>query len=170
MLWHAGQLVMGDATYNHIYNGTDSTGSVTQRLHPSGTAAPAEDEYQDDADGIPEEARAGSISPTAGADTGLDALHNAIISNTDGSAAMIAEGTPAGISRVCSRLALSIIELYLRCKRLGYAKYLTQMITRCLTQLITPECEQQLAPLQARSRALMVSQQYIIHGCCLVSR
>jgi len=91
----AGQLVMGDATYNHIYNGTDSTGSVTQRLHP-GAAPQAEEEEQDMTAPQAQEPRAGLLSLGPAADDNLDALHDAIVSNTDGSAAAIAAGTPTG--------------------------------------------------------------------------
>ncbi|DBB09035.1 TPA: hypothetical protein ACH3X3_007660 [Trebouxia sp. C0006] len=87
----AGQLVMGDATYNHIYNGTDSTGSVTQRLAP-GVAPQAEEEEQNLAAPQAQDL----LSPGPAADDHLDALHNAIVSNTDGSAAAIAAGTPTG--------------------------------------------------------------------------
>ncbi len=86
---------MGDATYNHIYNGTDSTDSVTQRLR-SDTAAQPEEEEQDTIRDQGEQPRASSMSPGAAADDGLDALHDAIVSNTDGSAALIAAGTPTG--------------------------------------------------------------------------
>lgn len=88
----AGQLVMGDATFNHIYNGTDSTGKVTQRLRPE----TAVQEDQDASGSLHDEARARSISPEAGAQDGLDALHNAIVSNTDGSMSLNAAGTPTG--------------------------------------------------------------------------
>lgn len=96
----AGQLVMGDATYNHIYNGTDNTSSVTQRLHP-GAAPAAEQEDHDAAAGLPDAARAGSVSPEAAADDGIDALHEAIVSNTDGSAPLMAGGTPTGTPLAC---------------------------------------------------------------------
>jgi len=90
----AGQLVMGDATYNHIYNGTDSTGSVTQRLAP-GVAPQAEEEEQNLAAPQAQDL----LSPGPAADDHLDALHNAIVSNTDGSAAAIAAGTPTGTAQ-----------------------------------------------------------------------
>ncbi len=86
---------MGDATYNHIYNGTDSTGSVTQRL-PPGVAPQAEEEEQDMAAPRAQDPRADLLSPGPAADDNLDALHDAIVSNTDGSAAAIAAGTPTG--------------------------------------------------------------------------
>lgn len=92
---NAGQLIMGDATYNHIYNATDSTGSVTQRLPPENAAHVELDQ------GAPEvmhdDTRARSSSPEAEAEDGLDALHNAIVSNTDGSVSMNAVGTPTGM-------------------------------------------------------------------------
>ena len=94
----AGQLVMGDATYNHIYNGTDSTGSVTQRLLP-GVAPQAEEEEQNMAAPQAQDPRADLLSPGPAADDNLDALHNAIVSNTDGSAAAIAAGTPTGTAQ-----------------------------------------------------------------------
>lgn len=84
---------MGDATYNHIYNATDSTGSVTQRLHPDGAAHVQEDQSASEV--LHDDTRARSSSPEA--EDGLDALHNAIVSNTDGSVSMIAAGTPTGI-------------------------------------------------------------------------
>ena len=83
---------MGDATYNHIYNGTDSTGSVTQCLRPT---AKAEEDDRNAVGDLPDKARADSVSPAA-ADDGLDALHNAIVSNNDGSVPMVAGGTPTG--------------------------------------------------------------------------
>ena len=86
---------MGDATYNHIYNGSDSTGSVTQRLRPENSAH-IQREDQDASGNLHDEARARSISPEADAQDGLDALHNAIVSNTDGSASLNAAGTPTG--------------------------------------------------------------------------
>ena len=89
---------MGDATYNHIYNGTDSTGSVTQRL-PPGVAPQAEEEEQNMAAPQAQDPRADLLSPGPAADDHLDALHNAIVSNTDGSAAAIAAGTPTGIAQ-----------------------------------------------------------------------
>lgn len=98
----AGQLVMGDATFNHIYNGTDSTGNVTQRLRPE-TAADAPQEDQEASRGLHDEARARSISPEAGAQDGLDALHNAIVSNTEGSMSLNAAGTPTGNAPLCPR-------------------------------------------------------------------
>ena len=85
---------MGDATYNHIYNGTDSTSSVTQRL-PSGVAPQAEEEEQNLAAPQAQDL----LSPGPAADDHLDALHNAIVSNTDGSAAAIAAGTPTGTAQ-----------------------------------------------------------------------
>ncbi|DBA97231.1 TPA: hypothetical protein ACH3X1_014979 [Trebouxia sp. C0004] len=91
----AGQRVMGDATYNHIYNGTDSTGSVTQRLHPD-VAPQAEEEEHAMAAPQAQDSRAGLLSPGLAAGDNLDALHDAIVSNTDCSAAAIAAGTPTG--------------------------------------------------------------------------
>lgn len=98
----AGQLVMGDATYNHIYNGTDSTGKVTQRLRPE-TAEHVPQEDQDASGSLHDAARARSSSPEAGAQDGLDALHNAIVSNTDGSMSLNAAGTPTGNAPLCPR-------------------------------------------------------------------
>lgn len=92
---------MGDATYNHIYNGTDSTGSVTQRLRPTAEAAAEEDDHNAVGD-LPDKARADSVSPAA-ADDGLEALHNAIVSNNDGSVPMAAGGTPTGILSRCNQ-------------------------------------------------------------------
>lgn len=94
---------MGDATYNHIYNGTDSTGSVTQRLAP-GVAPHAEEEEQNMAAPQAQDARADLLSPGPAADDNLDALHNAIVSNTDGSAAAIAAGTPTGTQSALMRM------------------------------------------------------------------
>lgn len=91
----AGQLVMGDATYNHIY--TDSTDSMTQRLRPE----TVEHVPQDNQDASGDEARARSISPEAGAQDGLDALHDAIVSNTDASVSLNAAGTPTGNAPLC---------------------------------------------------------------------
>lgn len=90
---YTGHLVMGDATYNHIYN---STGSVTQRTHPDIAAEPEEGE-QLAIGAHEEEPRAGPMSPDSAGDDGIDALHDAIVSNTDGSAPIImAAGTPTG--------------------------------------------------------------------------
>ena len=98
---------MGEATYNHIYNGTDSTGSVTQHLRPE-NAAHVQQEDQDASGALHDEARARSISPEADAQDGLDALHNAIVSNTDGSGSLNAAGTPTGTTSLqqcsCSRV------------------------------------------------------------------
>lgn len=90
---NAGQLIMGDATYNHIYNATDSTGSVTQRLPQENAAHVQLDQGASEV--MHDDARARSSSPEA--EDGLDALHNAIVSNTDGSASMNAAGTPTGM-------------------------------------------------------------------------
>lgn len=102
----AGQLVMGEATYNHIYNGTESTGSMTQRLRTDNAARVHQDD-QDASGDLHDEARAGSISPEADAQDGLDALHHAIVSNTDGSVSLNAAGTPTGTALLqqcsCSR-------------------------------------------------------------------
>lgn len=86
---------MGDATYNHIYNGTDSTGSVTQRLRPE-NAAHVEQEGQHASGDLHDEARARSVSSEADAQHVLDALHHAIVSNTDDSVSLNAAGTPTG--------------------------------------------------------------------------
>ena len=94
----AGQLIMGDATYNHIYNATDSTGSVTQRLRPENSAHVQED--QDAAGVLQDDARGRSSSPEAEAEDGLDALHDAIVSNTDGSVSMNVAGTPTGMPHI----------------------------------------------------------------------
>ena len=106
---NAGQLVMGDATYNHIYNGTDSTGSVTQRLRPE-NAVHAQQDDQDASGELHDKARAQSISPEADAQDGLDALYNAIVSNTDGSASLNAANTPTGTAFFqqcsCSRMPM----------------------------------------------------------------
>ena len=87
---------MGDATYNHIYNGTDSTGSVTQRLRSDAVPQPEEAAEQDTTAVQGQEPRAASMSPVAADDVDLDALHDAIVSNTDSSAAMVVAGTPTG--------------------------------------------------------------------------
>lgn len=87
---------MGDATYNHVYNGNDSTGSVTQRLRSDAGTQPEEEAEQDLTAAPGQEPRAGSMSPVAAADVNLDALHAAIVSNTDGSAAMVAARSPTG--------------------------------------------------------------------------
>ena len=84
---------MGDATYNHIYNATDSTGSVTQRLRSDARAQP---EGQGGSGSPEEQPRDSSASPEAAAGCDMDALHDAIVNNTDSSAALIAAGTPTG--------------------------------------------------------------------------
>ena len=90
---------MGDATYNHIYNGTDSTSSVTQRLRTDSTAHHEGDAQQHNSDGQQAGLRDGSVSPSAAGEGGIDALHEAIVSNTAGSAAMVQAGsTPTGDS------------------------------------------------------------------------
>lgn len=108
-MFGAGQLVMGDATYNHIYNGTDSTDSVTQRIRPE-NAAHVQQEDQDASGELQDEARAPSSSPEADAQDGLDALHHAIVSNTDGSVSLNAAGTPTGTASLwqcsCSRMLI----------------------------------------------------------------
>lgn len=111
---NAGQLVMGEATYNHIYNGTDSTGSVTRRLHPE-DAAHVQEEDQEPLEGLYDEARARSISPEAEAQDGLDALHNAIVSNTDGSVSLNAAGTPTGMLMLRMLTPTSWYPLYRYC-------------------------------------------------------
>ena len=92
----AGHLVMGDATYNHVYNGNDSTGSVTQRLRSDTVTQPEEEAEQDVTAGPGQELRTGSMSPVPADDVNLDALHAAIVSNTDGSAAAVAARSPTG--------------------------------------------------------------------------
>ena len=116
---YAGHLVMGDATYNHIYNGTDSTGSVTQRLRTDTAASPGDDAAADMNVEAEQEARDVSVSPGGAGEGGIDALHEAIVSNTDNSAAILeAAATPTGIgyhlfmvSVHCPFLCLSLVLL-----------------------------------------------------------
>lgn len=92
---------MGDTTYNHIYHETDSTGSVTQRLHQHAEAKP---DLADTTEPSQEQPLSNEgfrqqplpVQADPGAGHGMHALRHAIADNLQSPSPAAAAGTLTG--------------------------------------------------------------------------